>query len=153
MSELSGRTILIVVASEINQFVWGLQEEVERTGAKTTVAFGAPEATDAVAAIVSVEQQAVLSSMKIPVVVYYEGDTPEQIVVRLRRVLRIAPDSEGAAVGDDPAPMDEAQPDVAAQGRWSTRRGMVTLVVLLFLTSIAAAVGVRFLLIYAFGWG
>lgn len=151
MGELSGRTILIVVANEINQFVWDLQEEVERTGAKTTVAFGPPDTTDAAAAIVSVEQQAVLSSMRIPIVVYYEGDTPEQILARLRRVLRLP------AAGAEPAARAETvheavQEPAAPEGRWGTRRGMATLLVLLFLASLAGAAGLRLVLTYFLGW-
>jgi hypothetical protein len=151
MTELNGRTVAIVVANEINQFVWSLQEEVERMGAKTTVAFGAPDTTDLVAAIVSAEQQAVVPDLKMPVVVYYEGDTPEQVVARLRRVLRL-PAASKADAAQISAPEPGAPAEAAAAGRWSTRRGMVTLVVLLFLLSLAAAAGVRFLLIYAFGW-
>jgi hypothetical protein len=151
MTELNGRTVAIVVANEINQFVWSLQEEVERMGAKTTVAFGPPDTTDVVAAIVSAEQQAVVPTLKLPVVVYYEGDTPEQIVARLRRVLRLPAPSENYGAQSS-ASASETPADAAPPRRWSTRRGMVTLVVLLFLLSLAAAAGVRFLLIYAFGW-
>lgn len=153
MAELTGRTVVIVVANEINQFVWSLQEEIERTGAKTTVAFGTPDTTDAIAAVVSAEQQAVVPGLKLPVVVYYDGDTPEQIVTRLRRVLRIpAPGSEAAAKDGLPPPAQASPAKVAAPGRWGTRRGMATLLVLLFLASLAAAAGLRFVLIYALGW-
>lgn len=141
MGELDGKTILIVVASEINQFVWGLQEEIERTGAKTTVAFGTPDTSDVAAAIVNVEQQAVVSSMHVPVVVYYDGDTPEQIVTRLRRVLGVTPPAVDAAEKVDVTP-----------GFWSTWRGIGTILLVAFVASIVIGAGVR-LLKHGFGWG
>jgi hypothetical protein len=94
MSGLTGHSILIVVDGETGPVVQALQDEVEREGADTLVAGDHPDtfadtlATfDFTAAVVSIDQQEAVAALNVPTVVFYEGDTPEQILARLRRAL------------------------------------------------------------------
>lgn len=94
MDMLNGQSILIVVDGETTPFIESLQGEIERSGAETLVAGDHPDtfadtlATfDFTAAVVSVEQQDVVAELNVPTIVYYDGDKPEQVVSRLRRVL------------------------------------------------------------------
>ena len=94
MSELHGHSILIVVNGEVSPFINELQGQIERSGGETLVAGDHPDAItdtlatfDFTAAVVSAEGQAVVAELSVPMVIYYEGDKPEQIIQRLQRVL------------------------------------------------------------------
>ena len=94
MSELRGHSILIVVDSEVSPVVSALQEEIERAGAETLVVGDHPDLVadtlatfDFTAAAVDADHQEVVAQLAVPTVLFYEGDTAEQILARLRRVL------------------------------------------------------------------
>lgn len=94
MEALKGKSILVVVDGETNAFIEGLQGEIERAGGETLVAGDHPDTVadtlatfDFTGAVVSVTQQDVVAVLNVPTVVYYDGDSPEQVVARLRRVL------------------------------------------------------------------
>jgi hypothetical protein len=94
MDALNGQSILIVVDGDTNEFIEGLQREVERAGAETLVAGDHPDTLadtlttfEFTAAVVAVGQQEVVAELNVPTVVYYDGDNPEQVVARLVRVL------------------------------------------------------------------
>ena len=138
MGEPGGHTVLIVVDNENALFARNLQTLIGRAGAQTMVASNADAlmASNFAAAVVSVEQQALVAKMNVPVVVYYADDTAEQVVARLRRLGVVARHDEVGGVG-------------AKQSAW---RGRMILVLVLFLAAIAAGVGMRWVLKAGFGW-
>ena len=98
MPELRGHSILIVVEGETGPLVHALLEKVESAGADIMIAGDHPDtfadtlaSFDFTAAIVSVEQQEAVLQLNIPTVVFYDGDTPEQVMARLQRVLEASP--------------------------------------------------------------